>query len=60
MLEPFTIGGQSITPGERKLVILPVSKLSNHTPVTLPVHVLHGKRQLVLPCLCRRPFMVMS
>ena len=44
MREPFTIGGQSITPGERKLVILPVSKLSNHTPVTLPVHVLHGKQ----------------
>lgn len=43
MREPFTIGGQSVGAGERKLVILPVSKLSNHTPVTLPVHVLHGK-----------------
>ncbi len=31
-----------IEPGERGLVDLPVSKLSNHTPVTLPVHVLHG------------------
>ncbi len=41
---PFTIGGTSVAPGERKLVDLPVSKLSNHTPVTLPVHVLHGLR----------------
>ena len=38
----FQIGGVSIAPGERGLVDLPVSKLSNHTPITLPVHVLHG------------------
>lgn len=31
-------------PGERKLVDLPVSKLANHTPVTLPIQVLHGLR----------------
>lgn len=44
MRSPFEIGGMSIPPGERRLVDLPVSKLSNHTPVTLPVHVLHGSR----------------
>lgn len=38
----FQIGGESVQPGTRRLVDLPVSKLSNHTPVTLPVHVLHG------------------
>ncbi len=43
MRNPFTIGGQTIAPGERRLVDLPVSKLSNHTPITLPVHVLHGE-----------------
>lgn len=43
MRTPFTIGGQSVAPGERRIVVLPVSKLSNHTPVTLPVHVLHGE-----------------
>jgi predicted deacylase len=32
----------SVRPGERQLVDLPISKLSNHAPVTLPVHVLHG------------------
>ena len=42
MRQPFTIGGQAIAPGERRLVDMPVSKLSNRTPVTLPVHVLHG------------------
>ena len=40
----FQIGGETIAPGTHKLVDLPVSKLSNHTPVTLPVHVLHGPR----------------
>ncbi len=44
MRQSFTIGGQSVAPGERQVVVLPVSKLSNHTPVTLPVHVLHGER----------------
>jgi predicted deacylase len=40
----FEIGGQSVAAGTRQLIDLPVSKLSNHTPVTLPVHVLHGPR----------------
>lgn len=44
MRAAFEIGGQSIAVGTRQLVDLPVSKLSNHTPVTLPVHVLHGPR----------------
>ncbi len=44
MREPFVIGGIAIEPGERRLVDLPVSRLSNHTPVTLPVQVLHGVR----------------
>jgi uncharacterized protein len=44
MRKAFTISGTDVQPGERKLVDLPVSKLSNHTPVTLPVHVLHGQQ----------------
>ena len=36
------IGGTTVPAGERRLVDLPISKLSNHTPVTLPVHVMHG------------------
>ena len=42
MRQPFIIGGLAVEPGQRRLVDLPISKLSNHAPVTLPVHVLHG------------------
>lgn len=44
MRAAFEIGGHSVPAGTRALVDLPVSMLSNHTPVTLPVHVLHGAR----------------
>jgi uncharacterized protein len=40
--QPFVIGGTSVDAGTRRLVDLPVSKLSNHTPISLPVHVVHG------------------
>jgi hypothetical protein len=40
----FNIGSSSVEAGTRALVDLPVSRLSNNTPVTLPVHVLHGTR----------------
>ncbi|MEQ9641545.1 MAG: succinylglutamate desuccinylase/aspartoacylase family protein [Alphaproteobacteria bacterium] len=40
----FEIGGERIAPGERRIVDLPLSVLSNHTPMTLPVQVLHGQR----------------
>ncbi len=42
--QPLVIGGMSIAPGEKRLIDLPVSRLSNHTPVSLPVQVLHGSR----------------
>src|SRR5262245_17836514 len=44
MRTSFAIGGQTVEPGARQLVGMPVSKLSSHTPMTLPVHVLHGER----------------
>jgi hypothetical protein len=40
----FEIGGEAVPAGTRKLVDLPVSRLSNHIQMTLPVHVLHGPR----------------
>ena len=39
----FEIGGQRIAPGERRLVNLPLSALSNRTPMDLPVSVIHGR-----------------
>ena len=44
-MKPFPIGRQLIEPGSRVSVDLPVSVLSNHTPMSLPVHVLHGTRK---------------
>ncbi|MDH3440079.1 MAG: succinylglutamate desuccinylase/aspartoacylase family protein [Gammaproteobacteria bacterium] len=42
--KPFEIGGESIGPGSRRTVDIPVSVLSDHTPVTMSVHVVHGRR----------------
>ena len=44
MRADFEIGGLQVRAGQRMLIDLPVAMLSNHTPVTLPVHVLHGRR----------------
>lgn len=41
---PFGIGGDSVPAGSRKTVNLPVSVLSDHTPVTMSAHVVHGRR----------------
>lgn len=41
-MKSFTIGKHTVEPGMRVTIDLPVSALSNHTPMTLPVHVLHG------------------
>jgi uncharacterized protein len=43
-MNPFTIGEFSVAPGARKTVDLPVSVLANHTPINLPVHVIHGMK----------------
>lgn len=40
----FSIGKAIVAPGTRQTVELPVSVLSDHTPVTLSAHVVHGKR----------------
>lgn len=41
----FEFGGQRVAPGNRATVDLPVSVLSDHTPVTMSVHVIHGRRE---------------
>ena len=42
--KPFQLGTTTLAPGERRTIDLPVSALSNHTPLTLPVHVVHGEK----------------
>ncbi len=39
----FRLNGATILPGTRQTVDLPVSVLSDHTPVTMSVHVIHGR-----------------
>ncbi|NIZ14093.1 succinylglutamate desuccinylase/aspartoacylase family protein [Phaeobacter sp. HF9A] len=41
----FEIGGFSIPPGTRRTVDLPVSVLSDHTPVNMSAHVIHGAEE---------------
>lgn len=41
---PLTMGGVRVRPGARQTVDLPVSALSDHTPVTMSAHVVHGQR----------------
>ncbi len=40
----FQIGDQFVKPGTRRTIDLPVSVFSDHTPVSLSVHVVHGRR----------------
>jgi predicted deacylase len=40
----LTIGGIELKPGERRIIDLPVTDLSTHTPVTMPVQVVRGRR----------------
>jgi predicted deacylase len=42
--KPFAIGSETVAPGERRIVSLPLSALSNQTPMALPVSVIHAKR----------------
>ena len=45
MRADFEIAGERIAPGSRRVVEIPLSLLSNHTPITLPVNVIHGRRE---------------
>ncbi|WP_210093387.1 succinylglutamate desuccinylase/aspartoacylase family protein [Ruegeria sp. HKCCSP346] len=44
MREPFEIGGFTVPAGARATLDLPVSVMSDHTPVSMSVHVVHGRR----------------
>lgn len=41
---PFKLNGCEVMAGSRQTVDLPVSVLSDHTPVAMSVHVIHGKQ----------------
>ncbi len=39
----FSIAGTDVEPGCRRTVDIPVSVLSDHTPISMSVHVIHGR-----------------
>lgn len=41
---PFQLGTERVAAGTRQTIELPVSVLSDHTPVSMSVHVVHGRR----------------
>lgn len=42
--EPFRLNGNNIGPGARRTVDITIGGLYTHTPVTMPVQVVHGKK----------------
>lgn len=42
---PIEIGGVQVNPGERRTIDLAVGRLYTHTPVTMPVQVINGRRE---------------
>ncbi len=42
--EPITIGGITVSPGEREKFDLPMARLYTHTPLDMPVEVVNGER----------------
>jgi hypothetical protein len=41
---PFEIGGFRVAPGSQRTIDLPISVLSDNTPVSMSAHVVHGRR----------------
>lgn len=44
MRDPIEIAGIAVAPGERRTIEVPITDLSTHTPINMPVHVIHGRR----------------
>lgn len=49
--ECIVIGDERIKPGERKTVFLPLPKLYDWTPMSLPIHVINGKEDGPVLCI---------
>lgn len=44
MREGFIINGETVQPGDRQVIHIPISRLSDHTPVNLTTYVMHGRK----------------
>ena len=49
MRAPISIAGLTIKPGQQAMIQVPVARLYTHTEMTMPIHVIHGRREG--PCL---------
>ncbi len=49
MQKPITLNGETVAPGTRKTIELPLPFFYTHAPTTLAVHVMHGRQEG--PCL---------
>jgi len=45
MQDVFHLGGVEVSAGTRVAIDLPITDLSTHTPITMPVVVIHGRRK---------------
>ncbi len=44
MPDNIELGGERIAPGRRQSILLPLPELYSHSPVSMPVHVVNGRR----------------
>lgn len=44
MQKPITISDTIVKPGTRATIQIPVPRLYNHTKMTMPIQVIHGKK----------------
>ena len=44
MQEPIVISGTEVKAGTRQTIDIPIARLYTHTDMTMPVHVIHGKK----------------
>ena len=49
--ESFFLNGEEVKPGQHKVILLPLPKLYNWTPLSMPVHVMHGKKPGPVLCI---------
>ncbi|WP_282609208.1 succinylglutamate desuccinylase/aspartoacylase family protein [Pelagibius sp. Alg239-R121] len=44
LAEEIVVGGITVKPGERRIIDLPITDLSTHTPMSMPVQVICGRK----------------
>ncbi|NGO89260.1 succinylglutamate desuccinylase [Halomonas sp. 141] len=49
---PFTLAGHEVLPGQRSQIDVPVARLYTHTPLHIPVEVVHGRKEGPVMLVC--------